>query len=120
MKQYLDAGHISISILGGSQTIPEKRLAANGYKRRTVIQVPYFAAAMQGVVGTELIATVPRRIAMMEAHNPAIKVLPPPVELAGFNYLMNWHPRVATDSSHIWLRKTIREVGRSLPVTGKQ
>jgi DNA-binding transcriptional LysR family regulator len=115
MKQYLEAEHISISILGGLQTIPEKRLAAKGYKRRSVIQVPYFAAAIEGVAGTKLIATVPRRIAMAEAHNPNIRLLMPPAELSGFNYLMIWHPRVVTDAAHAWLRGTIREAGRSLP-----
>ena len=47
------------------------------------------AAAMQGVVGTELIATV-RADRNDGSSHPAI--LPLPVELTGFNYLMIWHP----------------------------
>lgn len=114
IKQYLEAEHIGVSILGGLQTIPEKSLAAKGYKRRTVIQVPYFAAAIRSVPGTRLVATVPRRIAEAEAKNPAIKILKPPPEMSGFGYLMIWHPRVHTDAAHSWLRTTIGQIGRSL------
>jgi DNA-binding transcriptional LysR family regulator len=114
IKQYLDASHISIAVFAGSQTIPERRLAVQGYKRKIVIRVPYFAAAMKGVVGTPLIATVPLRLAISEAKNPAVKVLAAPPELTGFRYLMIWHPRVTTDASHAWLRATIRKVGESL------
>lgn len=115
-KQYLAGEHIGIAVFGGLQTIPEKRLTAAGYRRKVVIQVPYFAAAMKGVVGTRLIATVPRRLAEAERHNPDIRVLQAPPELSGFKYVMIWHPRVATDASHAWLRSTMRRVGQLLSV----
>jgi DNA-binding transcriptional LysR family regulator len=90
IKQYLEAEHIGISILGNSQVIPEKRLAAKGYKRKIAIRVPYFAAAIRSLAQTRLIATVPRRFVLGERHNPAIKILEPPSELSGFKYLMIW------------------------------
>jgi DNA-binding transcriptional LysR family regulator len=114
LKQYVEAEHIGVGVMAGSQTIPEKRLAAVGQRRRTVIQVPYFAAAIRSVAGTELIATVPRRLAAAERHNPAIRVLKPPGEMSGFRYLMIWHPRVNTDAAHRWLRATISGMGKSL------
>src|SRR6202789_28378 len=81
LKQYLAADHIGISILGGIQTIPEKRLAAIGAKRRCRIWVPYHGAAMQSLPGTTLVATVPRRMAKLAASNPAIKILKAPAVL---------------------------------------
>jgi DNA-binding transcriptional LysR family regulator len=114
LKQYLSAEHIGISVAEGSQNIPEKRLAADGHRRRSVITVPYFGAALRCVVGTELIATVPRRFAAEEAHNPAIKILKPPPQMTGFKYLMIWHPRVTTDAAHSWLRTTVSNAGKSV------
>ena len=108
LKQYLAADHIGISILGGIQTIPEKRLAAIGAKRRCRIWVPYHTAAIQSVAGTNLVATVPRRMAELEASNPGIRILKAPAVLGTFQYLMSWHPRMNTDSAHTWLRSTIR------------
>jgi DNA-binding transcriptional LysR family regulator len=116
LKQYLAADHIGISILGGIQTIPEKRLAAIGAKRRCRIWVPYHGAAMQSLTGTNLVATVPRRMAELAASNPAIKILKAPAVLGTFQYLMSWHPRMNTDAAHTWLRSTIREAGKRIPI----
>jgi DNA-binding transcriptional LysR family regulator len=114
LRQYLAAEHIGIAVVEGSQNIPEKRLAAHGHRRRTVIHVPYFGAAIRSVVGTSLIATMPRRFANAERDNPAIKLVKAPAELTGFRYLMIWHPRLNTDAAHGWLRATISKVGKGL------
>jgi DNA-binding transcriptional LysR family regulator len=114
LKQYLEAPHIGVGILGGSQTIPDKRLAAAAVKRHIAIRVPYFTAAMRSVAGTRLIATVPRRIAEHEARDPALKLLKPPKVMSGFKYLMAWHPRLNTDAAHEWLRATMRRIGKSI------
>jgi DNA-binding transcriptional LysR family regulator len=118
LKQYLAAEHIGVAVQEGSQTIPEKRLTAHGYRRRTVLHVPYFGAAVRSVAGTRLIATVPKRFAAGEAHNPAIRILKPPAEMSGFKYLMIWHPRVSSDAAHCWLRSTISRIGASVSPKG--
>jgi DNA-binding transcriptional LysR family regulator len=114
LKQYLAAEHISVDVIEGSQHIPEKRLAADGHRRRSVISLPYFGAAMRCIPGTRLILTAPRRFSMAEAKNPAIKILKPPAELTGFKYLMIWHPRVNTEAAHAWLRAEISRIGKRL------
>jgi DNA-binding transcriptional LysR family regulator len=113
LQQYLAAQHIGITIMGGLQTIPEKRLAGAGQRRNCVLRMPYFAAAIRSVIGTRLIATLPKRFATVEA-NAAIKLLKPPQEMTGFDYLMAWHPRVNTDSAHQWLREIIRQTAKAL------
>jgi DNA-binding transcriptional LysR family regulator len=97
-----------IGILGGIQTIPEKRLAAIGVRRRCPIWVPYHTTAMHSLAGTNLVATVPRRMAELEASNPDIKILKAPAVLGRFQYLMSWHPRMNSDAAHLWLRSIIR------------
>jgi DNA-binding transcriptional LysR family regulator len=76
--------------------------------------VPYHTAAMRCVAGTNLVATVPRRMAELEASNPAIKILKAPAELEGFKYLMIWHPRMNTDAAHVWLRSIVRDAGKQI------
>jgi DNA-binding transcriptional LysR family regulator len=107
LKQYLAAEHIGVGDIDGTQDVPEKRLAVLGLSCRVVLHVPYFSAAIHCVAGTDLIATIPRRFAGLEAHNTAIKVLEAPAELPGFRYRMIWHPRVSMDAAHTWLRSTI-------------
>lgn len=114
LKQYLNAAHIGVGVLAGRQTIAEQQLAALGLKRTCIVEVPYFAAAVRCVPGTDLIATVPMRLAELERHNPAIKILQPPAELRGFPYLMLWHPRLHRDAAHLWLRSVVRAAGKAL------
>jgi DNA-binding transcriptional LysR family regulator len=114
LKQYLGATHIGVGILGGIQTIPEKRLAAIGARRRCAIWVPYFSAAIRCLPGTALLATVPARMARFEEGNSQLKVLRPPDVLGSFRYLMAWHPRMNTDAAHLWLRQAIREAAKIL------
>jgi DNA-binding transcriptional LysR family regulator len=66
------------------------------------------------LAGTNLVATVPRRMAELEAANPAIKILKAPEVLGRFKYLMAWHPRMNTDAAHVWLRSLIREAGHRI------
>jgi DNA-binding transcriptional LysR family regulator len=113
LKQYLAAEHIGISILGGIQTIPEK-MAAIGAKRRCPLRVPYHTTAMRSLTSTNLLATVPGRMAEPEASKLAIKILRAPAVLGTFKYLMSWHPRMNTDAAHTWLRSTIRETGKRI------
>jgi len=114
LKQYLDGLHVGVGVLTGRQTIPEQRLAALGKKRRCAVEAPYFAAAIRCVRGTNLIATVPRRLAALERHDPAITFVKPPVEMEGFRYLMIWHPRLHTDAAHMWLRSMMAATGKEL------
>lgn len=114
LKQYLAAEHVGVGIWNELQTLPDKRLAGIGAKRRCPIWVPYFTAAVRCVPETRLLATVPSRIARFEANNLSLRILKPPEVLAGFKYLMAWHPRMDTDAAHIWLRHAIREAGKAL------
>jgi len=114
LKQYLAAEHVGVGIWNELQTLPDKRLAGIGAKRRCPIWVPYFTAAVRCVPGTNLLATVPTRIARFESNSAAFRILKPPEVLGGFKYLMAWHPRMNTDAAHLWLRRTIRETGKAL------
>jgi DNA-binding transcriptional LysR family regulator len=114
LKQYLAGLHVGVGVLTGRQSIPEQRLAALGKKRTCAVEVPFFAAAIRCVVGTNLIATVPKRLAELERHDPAIKFIAPPPEMQGFRYLMIWHPRLHTDAAHVWLRSMIAATGKKL------
>jgi DNA-binding transcriptional LysR family regulator len=71
LGQYLNGLHVGVGVLTGRQTTPEQRLAALGKKRACAIKVPYFTAAVRCVRQTALIATVPRRLAELERHDPA-------------------------------------------------
>jgi len=117
LKQYLSAEHVGVGILGGVQNVPEQRLASVGAKRHCRIWVPFHTTAMRSVAGTSLVATIPRRIAELEASNRAIKIVKAPAVLGTFKYLMAWHPRMNSDAAHNWLRSIVREAGKRISIT---
>ena len=112
LKQYLAAKHVAVDIVGGVQTHPDGHLAAIGEKRHCPFVVAQHTVAMRVAAVTEMIATVPRRMAVLEASNKATKILEAPAAPRSFKYVMIWHPRVQTDAAHVWLRSIIRELGR--------
>jgi DNA-binding transcriptional LysR family regulator len=114
LKQYLAAEHVAVDIVGGVQTHPDMHLAAIGEKRRCTLVVAQHTVAMRVAAVTEMIATVPRRMAVLEASNNATRILDAPAALGSFKYVMIWHPRMQTDAAHVWLRSIIRELGRQL------
>jgi DNA-binding transcriptional LysR family regulator len=114
LKQYLAAEHVAVDIISGAQTHPDRQLAGIGQKRRCPLVVAQHTVAMRIAAVTEMIATVPRRMAVLEASNKAIKILEAPAALGSFKYAMIWHPRMETDAAHFWLRSIIRELGRRL------
>jgi DNA-binding transcriptional LysR family regulator len=114
LKQYLAAEHVGVDIVGGVQTHPDNHLAAIGEKRRCPLVVAQHTVAMRMAAVTEMIATVPRRMAVLEASNKTTRILEAPAVLGSFKYAMIWHPRMQTDAAHLWLRSIIRELGTRL------
>lgn len=114
LKQYVAADHVAVDIIGGVQTHPDKQLAAIGEKRRCPLVVAQHTVAMRVAAVTGMIATVPRRMALLEAPKKVTKILEGPAALGSFQYVMIWHPRMQTDAAHIWLRSIIREAGKAV------
>ncbi len=114
LNEYLGARHVAVSIFGGIQTLPDQRLAASGLKRRVAFTVPQFTAAIHAVIGTNLIAKIPKRIAVQGDKSKALKLLRTPKPMSRFTYYMWWHPRMNCDAAHIWLRNAVQKVSEGL------
>ena len=114
LKQYLAAEHVAVDIIGGVQTHPDRSLEAIGEKRRCPLVVAQHTVAMRVAAVTDMIATVPRRMALLEAPRKATRILEGPAALGSFKYVMIWHERMQTDAAHIWLRSVIRETGKAI------
>ncbi|HTH52833.1 MAG TPA: LysR family transcriptional regulator [Edaphobacter sp.] len=114
LKRYLEAEHIAVSLLDGVQSIPEKRLAILGKSRRWSIRMAYFGAALECVAGTELILTATSSAARVARARRDLRVIEVPPELTGFGFQAIWHPRAETDPAHMWLRRQIVALAKTL------
>ena len=114
LAQYLQYPHVVVNVLLGQQTPVDRPLAALGQKRRIGLTVPYFAPAALAVAETNMILTLPRRMAHRLARGVTLRTMLPPLEVKGFSYEMTWHARLASDSAHEWLRNQVRAVAKRL------
>jgi DNA-binding transcriptional LysR family regulator len=115
LKQYLAAEHLIVSPFLSVQNIPDKQLAALGARRRSFVRMPYFGAALSCLPGTELVLTLTNGMRHMVERNSTLRLVKAPRELRPFHFLMVWHPRLATDARHAWLREAVRQVSPQQP-----
>jgi DNA-binding transcriptional LysR family regulator len=113
LKQYLRLPHAVVETLDGQQTLVDRPLAQLGAKRRVALTLPFFVPAIFAVAQTDLILTVPRRLAKITAPIAGLRVVEPPREIKAFPYFMAWHPRLTPEPAHAWFRDQLRIVARS-------
>lgn len=110
LDTYLGCVHVAIEVDDGVQTVIDRHLSTLGVHRTVNLQVPYHLAALAAVPGTDLVATLPKRLIDAAPPDPRTRVLTAPPQIATMAYQMSWHPRLNDDPAHTWLRRTIREV----------
>lgn len=116
LKKFLALPHALISPRGGSFVgVVDEELARQGLRREVVVSVPQFMLLPAVIRETDLIATMPRRLAQHASTGGALQLLKPPVALAGYDVHQVWHPRTDADPVQRWLRGVVDEVAQALP-----
>lgn len=113
LERYADLGHVQIAPRGRAGGVVDDALAAKGMRRRVLRRVPFFYAGLTLAARTDLILTVPRRLAMCEAERHGLRILDLPLPLSPYPITQIWHPRSEADPGHRWFRATVAEAARS-------
>lgn len=103
-----------VETLDGQQTMVDRPLAQLGVKRRVALRLPFFVPAIFAIVKTDLILTVPRRLAKITGPLAGLRMVEPPREIKAFPYFMAWHSRLSTEPAHAWFRDQLRIVAGSI------
>jgi DNA-binding transcriptional LysR family regulator len=114
LKQYLQLPHALVETLDGQQTMVDRPLAQLGVKRRVALRLPFFLPAIFAIAKTDLVLTVPRKLAKITAPIAGLRMVEPPRDIKAFPYFMAWHSRLNTEPAHAWLRDQVRIAARSL------
>jgi DNA-binding transcriptional LysR family regulator len=114
LAQYLPLPHVLVETWTGRQTLVERSLAQLGAKRTVVLSVPFFVPAIFAVAHTDMIVTVPRKLAKIVGQIPGTQYAEPPKELKPFPYFMTWHPRLTGEPAHAWFRERIRLAAQAI------
>lgn len=109
LDTYCRLPHALISPQGEGATVVDNALAALGRSRRIALRVRYFALAPMLVAQSDLLLTAPASLCGFMADKLPLRILPPPLALAGFRMHMVWHERNERAPAHRWLRERIAE-----------
>ncbi|MFM0504967.1 LysR family transcriptional regulator [Paraburkholderia caffeinilytica] len=90
-------------------------LHERGLVRHVELRQPSFVPLLSVVAFTDLIATVPARLASFGARTLPIKVYEPPLQLPKIVLSLYWHMRSHADEGHRWLRNFLVDLSQSLP-----
>ncbi len=110
LDAYAEAEHVHVSPRREAGSIVGRALAGAGHDRKVALEVPFFALLPDILRDSDLVATVPRRLAELFAEELDFAVQPVPLELSGFEVSMAWHPTFAADPSSVWLREAVGRV----------
>lgn len=110
IKEYLNLRHISVETQPNQQNLIDRSLGEAGLQRRVVVHLPYFLAAIRMLETTDLVLTMPARIAEPVLDLLDLPRLKAPKEIPPIQYAMVWHPRFDSDLLHVWLRETMRHI----------
>lgn len=103
---YLAAPHVVVIYGGTWQSRYLIEIEARGYSLNSVMEVPSPAALPMTLQGTDLISTVPKRIAL--AFGDAVHVAPAPFP-ASVDIDLYWNSRTHHSAMHRWLRAQLAD-----------
>jgi DNA-binding transcriptional LysR family regulator len=114
LEEFLHEEHALISTRGVTPGVVDSALEALGQTRRVVLTVPHYLAAPVIVAQTDLVMTLPRRVAKRFARIDRLRTFTPPVAVKGFDVVMASHPRSVAEPPIQWLKQIIRAVAAEI------
>lgn len=112
LKQFKSAEHVLVAPRGAfhhGETI-ERALRSRKVNARIAVRISHFHAVAALVSSSDLIATVPGRLAQAMQQSATIKALPPPVPLPRIRVSLYWHERFHREPGNVWLRDIYTKV----------
>ena len=113
-KNFTEASHALVSYRGGHRVI-EEALERAGLARRIALRVPHFTVVPMVLERTDLILTLPARVARVFESRGNFKALPPPVTIPPADVGVHWHERFDADPGNRWLREQLLELFTDSP-----
>jgi DNA-binding transcriptional LysR family regulator len=114
LEEYLATTHMLISRTGDKLGVIDEKLVELGLERRIHFIVPHFLSAPLIVAQSNMILSLPYRLAIAFQKLVPLDVLPIPISLPDYDLAMIWHPLWEKDPAHGWLREQITSIGRKI------
>lgn len=111
---YCELRHVLIAPRGTAGGPVDTKLEALGRKRKVSVRVASFVGACYVAAGSDAVLTLPSRLARALAPTIGLALRPPPLELASFAIVQQWHARKHADPLHRWMRALVADASQAL------
>jgi len=109
-SDFFAAEHVAVVSAGTGHGQVDEILDNSSPQRRVKLKLPHFVAIGHILQSTDLIATVPERLAERMAQPFDLRYLPHPVKLPQISINIFWHAKYHKDPANQWLRSLIVEL----------
>jgi DNA-binding transcriptional LysR family regulator len=113
-KNFLAARHLLVSRSGDAHDYVDRALQSEGLQRRVAVTVNHTAVVPKLLIGSDMIAVVPRRVADSEQFRAELWVTNSPVVIESTPVYLIWHARLDRDPGLIWLRTLLEQTVKGL------
>lgn len=110
LDQYLAAEHVALRPTRSHQPRIEQSLERQGLQRKVVVEVSHLTVLPGVVSNTNLIATMPKRLAQLYAKYMDLQALKNPVYDDSVIVYQMWHNHFADDEGHQWFRRLAKQI----------
>lgn len=107
LKRFAAEAHVAVARRERALTPLDRLLGEAGVARRVLLTVPSTYGAMMAAGISDLVASVPDRIAHTVAAALGLVVFKLPVVVPPEQVVQAWHPRLDADPAHRWLRECV-------------
>ncbi|MBG02660.1 MAG: LysR family transcriptional regulator [Rhodospirillaceae bacterium] len=115
LESYAAASHALLSITGRGGGRIDTVLKEHGLVRTVSLRVTHFLTISAVIAPTDLIITVPERLAQqVMTRDLMLMELPRELQTPSFTVSQIWHERFTEDPAHRWLRRQIKAVSANL------
>jgi DNA-binding transcriptional LysR family regulator len=109
LEKYCRAEHALVSVSGGAfQGSVDAQLAESGMARNIIVSVPSFLAGIDLARQSNVLLSIPARLAQTYRGLLASRVLPVPSP--SFDVTLVWHARTDASRPHAWFRALVRRL----------
>lgn len=107
---YKRESHVVVTAAGTGQDLVEKTLTRKGIQRKIALSLPTLPGLGNLLANTDLVATVPVRVAQTLVRIAQVKLLAPPIAFPSFMIKQHWHERYQHDPANRWLRSQMADL----------
>jgi DNA-binding transcriptional LysR family regulator len=93
LAQFQREDHAVISSSGAAPLLIDQAIAKQGIQRKVAIKIPNFIGAALVVEHTDLVITIPARLAEVLRDRGELRSFPVPFPLPGYQVKQHWHER---------------------------